>query len=381
MISPRTRPAAVVVSMALLAGCDYGGPTDLPLPAGGHTGDDPYRVTAIFDDATNLARKGTCRANDVPIGTIESVTLDNGLNARVVCLVNRETRLPGNSVATLSETGLLGERFVAFGPPSGESPRGTLRHGAVLTSHNGVDPNVEQVLGALSAVLNGGSLARVRTITRELNNALDGRETNVKALLEDLATLTGRLNRQRDDITDALDSLDKLSGKLARQRKVIGAAVDAVPEGLQVLNRQRPRLTELLRELARLSDVATPVITRSKRDAVADLKLLRPILAELDNAGEDLAASLKLLPTYPFGSGALAAMQGDYFGLSTTFNLNLDSFAGLLGEYAPRDPGAQGPGSGKAPNLPGLPQLEGVPETGLPAGPALDLGDLMTGGG
>lgn len=371
----RSLTAAIAVTL-LLTGCRYEGPTSLPLPGGTSTGDDPHRVTAVFDDATNLARKGSCRANDAPIGTIESVSLDSDLKARVVCLVNRETRLPGNTVATLSETSLLGERFVALGPPAGEEPAGTLPADAVIGhSGNQVDANVEQVLGALSGVLNGGSLARVRTITRELNAALSGRETDVRAVLGDLATLTGTLNERRDDITSALDSLDRLTGTLARQDKTIGAAIDAIPDGLAVLNRQRQKLVKLLTRLSRLSDVATPVIEQSRSDTVANLKLLRPILAELDKAGADLNESLKILTSYPFPSNTLAALRGDYVGLDATVNLSLDTVNKLLESQLKQPPPAEGPGADETP-APELP----VPDIGLPDGPTLDLGDLLTGG-
>lgn len=377
----RTWLWAAVTLPLLLVSCRYEGPSSLPLPAGTSAGSDPYRVTVVFDDATNLARKGSCRANDVPVGTIESITLDAELRARVVCLVNRETGLPANAVGTLSETSLLGERFVALGPPLGDEPKGKLRPGSVIEhSGNHINPNVEQVLGALSAVLNGGSLARIQTITRELNEALSGREPEVRAVLGQLATLTGHLNQNRGDITRALDSLDTVTGTLARQKKVLGAAIDAVPDGLEVLNRQRPKLITLLDRLSRLSDVATPVIEQSRRDTVADLELLRPILAELDKAGGDLAEALGILLSYPFPSKALSAMQGDFFGLNATFNLSLDSVNALLAGQLEPQRSPLGGGSGRpAEELPGLPGLD-TPQLRSPDAPALDLGDLLTGG-
>ena len=45
-------------------------------------------------------------------------------------------------------------------------------------------PEVEQVLGALSLLLNGGGLQQIRVITTELNNALHGHEAEVRDLLD-----------------------------------------------------------------------------------------------------------------------------------------------------------------------------------------------------
>jgi phospholipid/cholesterol/gamma-HCH transport system substrate-binding protein len=371
-----TRLLVLTLVAALVAGCSHGGPADLPLPAGTAAGDDPYRVTVVFDDATSLAPKGSCRANDVPVGHVESVELGKDLKPRIVCLVNAAVTLPANATAQLSETGLLGERYVALGPPTGEKPRGRLPAGAVLRADgNQVDPNIEQVLGALSTVLNGGSLERVQTIARELNTALDGREGTTRAVLRRFGTLARDLNAHRGDITKALDSLDTLSSKIAKQRKAIGSAVEEIPAGLAVLNRQRPRLTTLLARLSHLSRVATPLIKRSKADVVADLHLLRPILRDLTKSGDDLTEALGLLLSYPFGSNSLAANRGDYFGLDATMNLSLDTINELLGDQAAAT-ATQGQTDAAPPGLP----LSELPDLPLQP-PALDLGGLLSGGG
>lgn len=377
---PMKTLTAVTAIAALLTACSYNGPTDLPLPAGTVAGDDPYPVTIVLTDATNLVPKGFCRVNDAPIGIIESVTLDRDLKARVVCQVNRSVTLPANATGRVSETSLLGERYVALGPPPGVRPTGRLRPGAVLAeSGNHVDPTVEQVLGALSTVLNGGSLEKIRTISREFNVALSGRAERTRSLLAELGTLVHGLNEHRSDITAALKSLDSLSGTLAKQRGIIASAIESVPDGLAVLERQRPRLVRLLNETARPSSVATPLIKRSKADTVANLTLLRPILANLAESGSDLTKSLRMLSTYPFGSHALAAIKGDYVGIDATFNLSLDSLNALLGGLLGEKPvhAARSAENGNPAEQPGLPALEEV----LPSEPAPSLGELLLGGG
>ena len=44
----------------------------------------------------------------------------------------------------------------------------------------GRNPEVEEVLGALSLLLNGGGVAQMKTIASELNLALEGREDSAK---------------------------------------------------------------------------------------------------------------------------------------------------------------------------------------------------------
>ena len=359
----------------LLSGCGYRGVTSLPLP-GAIGGSGTYAVTAVFDDATNLVSKETCRANDVTVGSVASITVGPDLRAHVTCAIQDSVKLPANAVASLAETSLLGERFVAFAPPAGAEPIGQLAPGAVIAPDaTRADPGTEQVLGALSMVLNGGSLGRVQTISTELNHALAGHEIDTRGLLDQLTTLTSQLDQHRREITHALDSLDRLTTAVADQRGVLGRALDTVPDGLRVLNEQRNQVISLLRHLTDLSDAAVPVLHASKNDMVADLKSLRPILDNLDENGRQIAPALELL-SYPFPANALDAIKGDYLGGFTTVNLNLDTITTLLKQETQAPPSNRL--GGPAPAPPGSRPFP-LPATVIPPPTALDR--LLPGGG
>lgn len=318
----------LVAGSLLLGGCGFSGAQDLPLP-GAVSGDGTYRVSMIFSDATNLVPKETCRTNDTIVGSVESVELDEDLNAEVVCVIRDSVTLPANAVATLRETSLLGERFVSLDPPTGQAGEGVLGADAVVPqSSTRVDPNAEMVLGALSQLLNGGSLGTVQAISQELSTALEG--SDFAGTTRQLRVLVDQLNGRRGDITASLDAMERLTRRLADQRTVLASALDSVPEGLAVLDRQRPQLTKTLKALARLSRAAVPLIERSKANTVADLKHLEPVLAQLATAGDELALSLERFVTFPFPSTFPATAKGDYGGAYISVTLGLDSLAPLL---------------------------------------------------
>lgn len=325
--------AVLVAGTVLLAGCGYDGASSLPLP-GAIGGKDTYPVTVIFDDATNLVVKETCRSNDTVVGSVESVELDDDLKARVVCRIRDSVRLPGNAVATLSETSLLGERFVALGPPEGQEPQGELARGAVIpVSVTSADPNVEMVFGALSQVLNGGSLGSIETITRELNAALSG--SDLGSTLASVEQTIATFNDRRNEIAASLVSLDKLAGRLARQRTVLAEALDSVPGGLAVLDRQRTQLVATLTKLSDLSRTAVPLIARTRANTKADLEHLAPVLNQLSKAGDELALTINRIATFPFPSNALSTIRGDFGGMYATFELDIDFLNRLLGNAPP----------------------------------------------
>ncbi|MEQ3550534.1 MCE family protein [Pseudonocardia nematodicida] len=323
------RAAALLTVVAVAAsGCGVlgGGLRGVPLPGGANLGDDPYTVEIEFDDVVDLVPQSIVRVGDVPVGAVRSVAVaPDSWNALVTVVVNGDVALPANATARVRTTSLLGEKFVELASPSGPAQGDLAAAGRIGLQSSGRAAEVEEVLGALSMLLNGGGVAQIRTIATELNNALDGREPQVRDLLRDLDLLVGSLDDSRDDINRALDGLNRLSATLAERRPQIERALTDLSPGLRELESQREQLVGMLRALDRLSGVATDVVNRSRDDVLADLEALRPILRNLAASGQDLPDSLELLLTIPFTDAATDGIAGDYANLYVTLDLDLRS--------------------------------------------------------
>ncbi|WP_199440011.1 MCE family protein [Umezawaea beigongshangensis] len=314
------RPPVLLALALLLSGCSVPTAHDLPLPGGADLGDRPLRVVVEFDDVLDLVPQAAVKVADVPVGRVEDVALsEDGSVAEVTVLINGSVSLPADALARLRQSSLLGEKYVELLAP--EDGEGALTDGArVPLARTGRNPEVEEVLGALSLLLNGGGIAQIRDISRELNRATGGREPQIRSLLEQLDVLSTGLDGHRDEITRALDGLDRLAGTLDGERDRIGHVLDDLEPGLRVLEQQRGDLVALLTSLDTLSDVAVDVVRRSRDDLVADLEALAPVLQQLAAAGEDLPRSLELLFTYPFTDAVLDGIRGDYLNTHVTLN-------------------------------------------------------------
>ena len=149
-------------------------------------------------------------------------------------------------------------------PTSGASPN-PLKSGDIIPiAHTGQNPEVEQVLGALSLLLNGGGVGQLQTITRELDRTLHGREGDARSVLHQVRSFAGQLDRHKHDIVQALQALDRLSRSLNQQRTTIDATLDELPGALQSINTQRHDLVRMLQALVHLSGVGVHVIRLSK---------------------------------------------------------------------------------------------------------------------
>ncbi|MFC7489776.1 MULTISPECIES: MCE family protein [unclassified Knoellia] len=343
---------AVVVALTMTS-CK--GAFDLPLP-GGAKGEGPSMTVRVdFADVLDLVPKSAVKIDEVAVGQVEDIEL-NGWTARVTLTVPRSSKLPDNATAELKQTSLLGEKYIALSGPADGKGVGTLSDGDLIPiDRTNRNPEVEEVLSAMSLLLNGGGIAQLAVIEKELNNALRGNTDEIKHLIGELNTFIGGLEDQKAEIVRAIDMVDLLAARLAAQKELIGKTLEELPKGLKVLADQRIQLTQMLQALSRLGAVGTKVIQGSKEDMLANLKLLAPILTQLNAAGDALPQSLEIFLTYPFPDKFLEAVKGDFVNLSVTADLDLRELK-LLENGLPGPP------------LPGVP-LPSVPLPNVPVPP------------
>lgn len=312
--------AAALAGTLLLTGCDFDGAYDLPLPGSPVDADEAFEVTADFADVLNVVPRSPVMVDDVTV--VEVVDVERiGWHARVTLRVRDDVELPDNTVADIRQVSLLGEKYVALEAPSGE-PVGRLEDGdRIELPSTGRNPEVEEVLGALSYLLSGGGVAQLGTITRELNDVMDGREERLKALLGNLSDVVGTLDRQKAEIIRAMESIAGLTRTLNREKQVITDAIDATGPAIGVLREQHDELVAMLGSLDELGTVGTRVIRASKEDLLASLRDLRPVLRQLNEASE--------------------IVKGDYANTSIRADISLENLlpgGGLLPPVEVPDP-------------------------------------------
>jgi phospholipid/cholesterol/gamma-HCH transport system substrate-binding protein len=321
MIRFAAAAACAAIVCAALAGCSnssgYNGIYSIPLPGGANLGSHPYQVTAQFADAGDLVPQSAVMVNDVAVGRVTKIFLPpNSWTANITMLVNGSVRLPSNAIAEIAQSSLLGEQYVALSAPPGVAPVGRLASGAVIpVSRTTSNATVEQVLGALSLLLNGGGISQIHTITTQLDAALAGNEPQIRSLFTELHTLLANLDAHKQAIKAALDGLATLSGTLAARDRQIGHVLDHLTPGLQVLASQRSALVGMLVALHKLTGVAVDTINASQANFVTSLNDLAPTLRELANAGQNLPDALQVLLTYPFTNQVLRDVKGDYLNV------------------------------------------------------------------
>jgi phospholipid/cholesterol/gamma-HCH transport system substrate-binding protein len=320
----------LLLGSVLLSGCDFD-VYSLPLPGGTDVGDHPIEVKVQFADVLDLVPKSTVKVNDVSVGQVKKIELD-GYTATVILELRDDTKLPDNAVAEIRQTSLLGEKFVSLSAPETGASDVPLKDGSVIPlERTGRNPEVEEVLGALSLILNGGGVAQLKTIAQELNKVVTGRESDVRSVLQQLDTFTGSLDTNKTQIVDAIEALNRLSVSAHQQEGNIDRALEELPAALTSIDGQRHDLVKMLQALDQLSNVGVRVIKASKAATIDSLRQLQPVLNQLAASGDDFVNAFNVFLTYPFvdevvGRDPQVARNlhmGDYTNLSITLEVDL----------------------------------------------------------
>jgi phospholipid/cholesterol/gamma-HCH transport system substrate-binding protein len=335
-LSACKRSVVAVLAIACLVGVSgcggWRGLNSLPLPGTVGGGPGSFTVQAQLPDITNLEENSRVRVGDVTVGNITKVERQ-GWHALVTMQLAGDVDLPENATAKLGQTSLLGSLHIELEPPTDAPPRGKLHQGSLIPlSSAGKYPTTEETLGAASLLLNGGGLGQLQDITKALSTAFNGREQDLRSLLDQLERFVRYVNDQTGDIITATEKLNGLVGQFAASDPILERTLKTLPDALAVLRDNRTELADALDRLGKFTDITADAVDGIKDNLVTELNQLGPVLESLANAGPALTRSLSMLATFPWPNETLHKWcRGDFCNLTAIFDLTLSRLdAGLF---------------------------------------------------
>lgn len=339
---------AFVVMMAL-SGCGVGA-SDLPMPGTSVAG-DTYRISAVFDDALNLSIGAQVKLNGVSIGKVRKVE-SRDFKARADLELSSAHLISSGAVARLRSSTPLGELYIEIDDAKGGE---RLKSGDVLMADKtSTAPSIEDSMAATSMLLNGGNLGQLRSIVREANTALDGRQMNARDLLTQLTTTTEAFEQSSGEINRTLAALASLSTRLNKRESTINAVLRDVPPAARALRENTDELSDVLSGVKHLSAVSQRVVDQTSDEVLQILRQAGPILDQLtsikDEFGPGLSDLVRLAELLDRGVPTDYLNTYQYFDESV--RLGIPAEVPVLGGLPTVD-------------TPGLPDL-GLPDISLP---------------
>lgn len=309
---------------ATTAGCTFQGLNSLPLPGAVGNSSSAQTFHAEIANIGTLDRNSPVMLDNVVVGSVGEMTFDRW-HIDVEFSVRPDVAIPANAAATVGQTSLLGSMHLAVDAPAGEAPRGRLSPGSTLRLNTtSTYPSTEQTLLALSSVVNGGGLGQIGDVVHSMNDIFNGHQDQIRDLILRLNNLVGILDTQRDNMLGTVRAVNRLAGTLAAQDGVITQALRKIPPALEVLIRERPRLTTALDELRSFSDTSVHVLNASRDDLITNLQNLAPTFRSLADVGPYLDIALAAATTFPQAQDTIdRGVKGDYMNLFGVVDLTI----------------------------------------------------------
>ena len=116
--------------MAVLAGCQFGGLNSMNMPSTAGHGPGSYSITVDVPDVATMPQNSPVMVDDVTVGSVSGVDAmqrpDGTFYAALKLSLDKNVKLPANSVARVAQTSLLGSQHIELAPPLGQQGVGEL---------------------------------------------------------------------------------------------------------------------------------------------------------------------------------------------------------------------------------------------------------------
>ena len=319
-------------------GCVFGGGCGVShgfslqsLPKIGGITSPTYPVYATFANVLNLPIEAQVRVGAQVVGAVTHISAHD-FQAQVTLSVKKNVALLQGTTATIRFDNPLGDEYVLLKAPTNTqvavlAPKAQIPEGLTSTA-----PSVEDTLGALSLVLNGGGISQLHTIISELNNTFNGNQTQIRSFLNTVnAAVSSLANGQTsfDDFLTAAGNLTKeLNGTGGSGATTIANGISSIAPAIGVLTSENTSLDNLFSSLSNLGAVGTQIAEQSGQDSVNDVRALLPVVGQLNAVSQQLAPVLSDVSRFEAQVPKVA--PGDYLQVSVVANAILPP-----GDFAP----------------------------------------------
>ncbi len=239
----------------------------------GGGGGGAYVVHAYLKDATGLAVHSRVTIAGIPVGTIDTVSLENN-HARFDIRIHKDVVLYDNATIGKKSALVLGESMLVL--TAGTEDHRRLQNGDEIT-HVIEFTETADVLDEVKQIAD-----KVRLVAEQLANAIGSERggQNMSAILENLANATEAMNttirENREYLRDTLRNVDRIT-------------TNSGPEMAKILANVR-QITEDVRALTAAEHQGTP--GGDLRETVSNLKEATKTLQEALNHTNSVAARI-----------------------------------------------------------------------------------------
>ncbi|MET9800514.1 MCE family protein [Streptomyces sp. NPDC006368] len=332
------------------------------------------RITAYFDRATGVYEGSDLRILGVKVGTVGSIR-PQGKEVEVTLLLDEDVPVPADAHAVLVAPSIVADRYIQLAPAYTGGPR--LREGAVLPAARNATPlEVDQLyasLTRLSEALGPKGANAEGALSDLLATGAANLRGNGKAIgdsIEQFGKAARTLDSSSGDLFDTLAHLQTFTTMLKNKDTEVRTAERQLATVTGFLAEDKENLAAALKELGTALAQVKTFVEKNRDGLKKNVDMLVPLTRTLVDQRASLA---ELLDTAPLAAGnALKAYDPVHRTLNGRANINELSFGQGAGGRGGRGDGV----AGAAGALSGLTPVEPARRGALPALPLPAVGPV-----
>ncbi|WP_328320998.1 MCE family protein [Streptomyces sp. NBC_00388] len=366
------RAVGIGTGLVLIAGVATTGVLALD-SAGGH------RVTAYFDRATGLYAGSDLRILGVKVGKVDSVRPE-GREVRVVLVLDEGVKVPADARALIVAPSIVADRYVQLSPAYTSGPQ--LKDRATLAAARNATPvEVDQLYASVTELATAlgpkgaNSQGALNDLLKTGAANLDGNGKAIGDSIEQFGKAAKTLDKSSGNLFDTLSYLQSFTAMLKGNDGKVHTAEQQLATVTGFLDDDKDDLGTALKELGTALGQVKTFIEENRGSLKKSVSQLRPIT---DTLVKQRASLAEMLDDAPLAAGNLLnAYDPVHRTIDGRGNLNELSMNGALTAAAPGTPagGAAG-GVPAGAGLDGLVPVRPSQREALPALPLPAVGDV-----
>ena len=224
-----------------------------------------YSVHAYIKDATGLANHSRVTIAGIPVGTIDSIRLENGM-ARVDVKVRGDLPLYDNATAGKKSASLLGESVIVLTPGTDDRPR---LHDGDKIGTVVEQATTDQIIDEVKQIADS-----IKLVADQLAASIGSQQggTNIKDILQNLA--------------DATDALNKT---IRENREYVNTSLKNIAS---ITSNANPKVAEILENIRVVTEDVKQVMAANGMHGGTGAGALRETIDRLDHASKNLDSAL-----------------------------------------------------------------------------------------
>ncbi|MGH2980555.1 MAG: MlaD family protein [Solirubrobacterales bacterium] len=284
-------------------------------------GGDSYKVTAQFQNASQLVNGNQVKVAGVPAGTIRNISLGDNGTALVEMEINSEyAPLHEGTVATIRSQSLSGiaNRFVQLTMPEGGQEGRAIPDGGTLPISDTVSEvdldqlfntldrptrsHFQQVIKGFATAFDGVGpqtnrgfhyLTPFLSTSRNLFAELTRDQRRFERLIVDTASLSGAIAERAPDLEQFISNTNRMMGAIGSESQSLADAIGELPNFMRSFNTTSVNLRATLDDVDPLVDASKPVARK-----------LRPFTRQLRGFATDAVPAIRDLKSIVRRGGA-----------------------------------------------------------------------------